>query len=228
MPMPTDDLMKVTVGGKCFADTWQSSFWIRLTGLSGTPTSTQLDTNAATIGTQFGAPWSTNSNPLKAANMSGVDFSVVKLAVYRSGALVNSVIHPVTPIAGTSVATGSAPTGCLVMTLLTGLAGRTNRGRMYWPVTAACCSPTTGLQTLQSVSGTVANFKAWWDTINASANANLPGTPTQRVVVVSQGGISSSPHTTTVVSLRMDDKLDSQRGRSNKLVPATLAVSNLA
>lgn len=95
----------------------------------------------------------------------------------------------------------------LVITLLTGYSGRRNRGRIYMPMQASTI--TNG----QISTTNVDNISAWWKGLFDAWNAHLG---TQKLVVLSQIRGDGKP----IVSLEVDSKLDIQRRRADKVVPA--------
>lgn len=117
-----------------------------------------------------------------------------------------------TPVVGTAAGNGLNQ-ACLVATLLTGSAGRRNRGRMYLPATGL--PVTSGLANLSSTITSVANsVRTFFSDLNGSVNVN------GSVVVVSSAGSASRPVTT----VRVDNKPDIQRRRADALV-ATFTAS---
>lgn len=120
--------------------------------------------------------------------------------------------YPVT--SGTGTGTHNLPEQvCMVATLLTGVAGRRNRGRMYFPAygcqIAADNQFASGLEA--ALSDAVAEF---FGNVN-----NITGNPT--VVVYSAAGSAARP----VSTIRVDSKPDIQRRRVNK-EPATSTASS--
>lgn len=96
----------------------------------------------------------------------------------------------------------------LVSTLTTGVSGRRNRGRMYWPVNKASLS---GGQ----ISGTTAlQLATWVANFLTSVNGDLGD---QHVVVLSQVGGTSH----AVTGVTVDTKFDIQRRRADKIQPSS-------
>lgn len=115
--------------------------------------------------------------------------------------------------------TTSAPAGTqtlpdqvtLCVTLLTGLAGRRHRGRVFVPYQ-------TGALTAGQISNTIAtNVATWWSTLITHLNSTLG---TQHIVVLSQVAGTSN----TVNAVQVDTKLDIQRRRADKVVPTSKAL----
>lgn len=122
---------------------------------------------------------------------------------------------PITGGAGSTSGGNGLDTSCLVLTTLTGAAGRRNRGRMYIPangVTAAA-----GLSDAAVADNIVTAMAEWFGALADPAVGNHPP------IVVSVAGSA-----TRVIDLvRCDNKFDLQRRRSNKLVPSHTASSPL-
>jgi len=116
---------------------------------------------------------------------------------------------------GTLTGTGSPIDTCLVVSLRTGIPGRSQRGRMYLPCHEGA-TVTTGM--LASATATLYNTstKALFDTANTLT--------TNKVVVVSRTHGSYE----TVKSLVADNKPDVQRRRENRLAPAATDIKVLA
>lgn len=112
--------------------------------------------------------------------------------------------------AGSQAGTGSnyqAPQVAVVASLLTGLAGRSNRGRIYIPYTGGQVNATLRLSTTPSaIATTVAN---WLSLLRTRTYAGSPVTP----IVASATG--SRPQIQTV---RVDNVLDTQRRRRDKIL----------
>jgi hypothetical protein len=104
-------------------------------------------------------------------------------------------------------ATQTLPDQCtLVVTLLTGFAGRRNRGRMYLPYQAG--TMTNG----QAVQANIDPLALWWSNLIHAWNSHIG---TQHVVVLSQ--VAGASH--SVNAVQIDSKIDIQRRRADKLVP---------
>lgn len=92
---------------------------------------------------------------------------------------------------------------CLVLTLNTGLAGRSHRGRMYIPIAKATLDASSEL-----TSQLLTDFVTTWRTFFSDVNASDAG----EIVVVSQSLGAFSP----LSSVKADSRLDIQRRRANQ------------
>lgn len=133
-------------------------------------------------------------------------YNEIRVHVYRSGGpnadLIGTyaVSHP-----GTGASTDHLPLQtCIVATLKTGFAGRSYRGRMYWPMT---CMSLTNHQLVQTQIDSLANgLKQYFDTLNALPVDRTPA-------VVSQVGTG---HWTAISSVSVDSRPDIQRRRAHQ------------
>lgn len=110
---------------------------------------------------------------------------------------------------GTGSGTMPLSTAC-VATLLTALAGRRYRGRLYWPAVGWECDPDGSFDSTlwEPFSEDVSEFLEGLAT-------SAPGATDLRPAVVSQAGGFITP----VISVRSDDSPDTQRRRDEGLVP---------
>lgn len=187
-----------------------TGFWVFLN--TSTPSQADLDTlttDAATL-------WNVQSALLQGFCYAGVSWQQVKSYYYDGtgpGAALQSV-KPLLANAGTQITGGSPIDTCLVVSLRTGLPGRTKRGRMYLPLHSAV-SATSGqvpAATCTAFSNAVAGtFNSW--------NGAHPGF----VSVVSRTSTSSA----AVTQCQTNSVTDVQRRRENKLVPNNNALATV-
>lgn len=212
--MPAGDFVKFIFGGSVGgSEHWSVGLWFSIT-IDHIPTPTEMNTGAAgslnDLNTKL---WQTTGGGLKSANSSGTTLASSTLYFYRNGVLQARGAATITPDAGS----GSAPQPVYVarcVTLLSASPGRSKRGRAYLPWTGQAPSATTGLW--GSGSGPLTGLKDAIDAI-ALAAAHLTGTSQMNCVVMS----GTHGLATDVVSLRMDNKPDTQRGRERSIA-ATL------
>ena len=178
-----------------------------------TPNAAELDRLARGADTAFGNFWTTAPGQLKTQNPSGCTYDgVTARSLTNEGVTILQVERSALgPIAGTSP---NAPGGdqlALTVSLLTPLAGRSGRGRVYLPFTAAGTSPVTGRLDSGTIGNIAAGFSALLDALNT---ANDSGTINPAISVQSRvaGG-----HSSPVIGIRVGDVLDTIRGRRKKL-----------
>jgi hypothetical protein len=124
-------------------------------------------------------------------------------------------VAAVDPARGTGTGAGSLPLQtCMVVTLLTGAAGRRNRGRMYIPAYGAVIAANE----FTAEIGTILNgIKNWW---NAAQGSGVDG----RFVVYSSVGSTVR----NITSLRVDSRPDIQRRRANTQTVTSVVTGDLA
>jgi hypothetical protein len=113
--------------------------------------------------------------------------------------------------------TGKAPTQlAAVYSLRSGRAGRTGRGRMYVPVTAANAFTGTGQLGVSFMTTASTQFKTFFDAVNTLSI----GTAAAEVVVAGRDSGAGAPVTT----LQLGSKLRTQRRRTDKVGQANNVV----
>lgn len=106
-------------------------------------------------------------------------------------------------------ASGGLPLQCaVVVTTLTGLAGRSRRGRAYLPASGYATSPGTHVLSTADATAFATAFATYLSTLKAPADPY----PAQTPVVVS-GALSA---TAPIVQVAVDTKIDIQRRRANR------------
>lgn len=210
MPLPAGDFLNVRFSGAVPSDTWQIGFWFQINGLGSTPSPTTMNT-AATNGLNGfnNTVWNVAGTPLKIRNSSATSFSQSTIYLYRDNVLAASGTAAISPVIGTG-STGGFNYVSRVVTLLTNQPGRSRRGRVYLPWTGQDVTAGTGLWGAEATI--VSNLAGH---LNAMQGAGFffGGAETGDLVVVS----STHGYATSVTSIRMDNKPDTQRGRLNKL-----------
>lgn len=194
MGIPANVVKNVISGLFVGGESWQTTWWdSSTTPPSVDDTSTGLfaaTSEFTTMITEFSNFWSSAT--------SATDFDQYG---YTGGGAASSHGHASLSVTGA----GSAVLPyqcCVVMTLRTGLPGRSYRGRMYWPATGTAISNTTGLLNTGLVNNCV-------DALATFFGALTGGT----AVVVSQTNTTMQE----VTSVDADYVPDTQRRRVNKL-----------
>lgn len=155
-----------------------------------------------------------NLTGLKALLRASDGYDNVRVYFYPSGGPTAAYIGtaPITGGVGTS-ATGNQPyQQCMVATMLTGLAGRRNRGRMYLPATGALLS--NSLFVTSACAAAASALAGMFNSMNSGT------TDEGSVSVVTNVGSTSHP----VTAIAVDNKADIQRRRANK-TPSTITSS---
>lgn len=199
VPAPAESVKVVIEGHQTASEIFQWGFWI-----VGVAISTAADANdlATTIAADFGA---SAKSALAALIPADCGYDRVRVYCYPTGgstALVSGEA-PIASGAGDGASTNALQVA-MVVTTLTGLSGRRNRGRAYLP---ACGNvPGAGhiwdTSTVTAVVGPMADF---FDLVNG---INPPAV----VSVVSLVGSTSHP----VTALHIGQRPDIQRRRANK------------
>lgn len=145
---------------------------------------------------------------VKGAISSAGTVTRVRAYYYPDPGLPATVVGQSTGASVNGVSTPTLPPQCsLVVTLQTGLAGRTRRGRFYWPL---CGGGITSGQ--RTALASQAQIDAFRDMLLAIESICPGSTPELAVASESAGSV------TTVTSIALDDVVDTQRRRRDKLV----------
>lgn len=177
------------------------------------PTFAELDRLCQGADTAFGNFWTTAPGSIKTQNPSGCTYDgVTARSLTADGVTIFQAQHgALGPVPGSSP---NAPGGdqlALTLSLLTPLAGRSGRGRIYLPFTAAGTSPITGRLDQGTIGNVALGASQLIDALNTS---NVSGTINPAISIQSRvGGGHSSP----VTGLKVGDVLDTIRGRRKKL-----------
>lgn len=207
MALPSGALIKVTLNGAIGADVWSTGFWTTVIA-PVTPTGAALNTWAESVRALFASTvWTASVGGLNGQNTSAVSFANAKAYWYLDGALVQQGVSSGSALVGTSTTAHPAYTAC-ACTLQTGLAGRSNRGRMYLPATGTTITAAT-LQFAAAAAQNSTNLATFLSAVNGTAI----GGSTPVVAVVSQAHLA----THKVTAVRADSIPDTQRGRQNKV-----------
>jgi len=214
--LPLGNWERISIMGSNAGDTWSINPWFRYTGVA-VISSTEADSIAAAALADFQSKvWGPASQPLKGVNAAYTTLTGCRVLHYNNNIIQQSGSAAQSPVAGTS-GTPAPPYTALVMTLLTGTAGRSFRGRCYLPATGAPVSGSTALFT-PVLTNYALNFAAWLSNANAWLPGSLSGSLLHSVVMTQTGAAPAD-----VNSVRIDDKLDTQRNRENKIRAANFA-----
>jgi hypothetical protein len=197
-------------------EVWQTGFWF--TGSA--PTS---NAGAAAVAqAEFSSEGTTTSssfwNVFKSHTPSSVTLTAVIVYSYPNGGTQAQFIGQSagTPLAGTGATTALPNQVSMCMSLLTGQAGRSYRGRMYLPPLLGAEVTATGLW----VTTTAASIANVWGVKFTNFNA---ASGFGKVAVVSQKRTSA----TQVLQLRIDYRPDVQRRRANRMTNIGSTVANV-
>jgi len=191
------------VGG----DVFDTSFWVRGAVITS---DAQANSFAASVATVF----ATHAAEMLFLLDNASAYQGVTVYHYPTGGPSATFVGVATIPAGTGTGAGHQPHQvCLVMTMLTAFAGRSNRGRMYWPATGLNLDG--GLQVNSTVLATIlTGVSGFIEAINTTLS------PAHVVVVSTKLGAYND-----VVQVKMDSAPDIQRRRANHLVVETVAVA---
>lgn len=200
MSIPAGLIKCVIYGNVGGTDIWETGFWV-----SGALVSSQadLDTLAAAIeGQIFISGWRT----VLLGNLTSNDRLLGMRAYYYNGGPTALYVSDV-PDSRVGSGAGNLPyQTSMVVTTLTGAAGRTARGRMYLPAHGAGFVGSTPYWDGTLVSLMSSSVAAFFTGVNTLAGGLLS------TVVLSQTRSSTRP----IVDVRVDNKPDTQRRRANK------------
>lgn len=200
MAIPANTTKVVLAGHLTGGEIFETGFW--LTG--DAPVS---DAAANVLAASLAASFTSDAAAaLRAMIGSGEGYDEVRVYSYVSGGPSASFVGSASLTApGTGTTYQGLNQACCVVTLLTGLAGRRNRGRMYLPATHVDIP--SGAEFNPTQVDTIANaVGAWFTDINTAG-------PGPKVCVMSSAASAATP----VLDVRVDNKPDIQRRRANKL-----------
>lgn len=197
MPIPSGFSRYVWSGTLASGEIFQTGFWASGSFADEATADAAATTEASNIATDMASYWSSHQASSCALNK-------ITIYSYPTGGPTASIIGQATVsgVVGTQ-STGIMPDQvCTVATLLTGAAGRRNRGRMYIPLTSAVLdsSAQVPVVTTDALALALATHFARFDT-------SPPG-----VVVLSQ--IAGTAR--RVNSVVVDSRVDIQRRRADR------------
>lgn len=182
---------------------WATGFWCDEAPSDQAATQTQANDFATDLNARWGITGAPN-------NHWAAGTTADKITVYSYLDTTGRATHVAeAALTATSSNTQSCPNQVSICTtLLTGVAGRRNRGRMFWPANAPAALTNGELS-----SAWVDNLATWLAGTITSLNGDLGG---QHVVVLSQ--VAGTSHSVNAVSV--DSRLDIQRRRADRERPA--------
>lgn len=210
MAVGNEDQIKFVLGGHINgSQSWSVGIWAGVS-TTGTPTAANLDSFLTTWESSAIAMWLT----VRSRNLAAVVQDNTSAYFYPVGSNVATLVahHTQTASPGTG-SQGSSPRQSLVVSLLTGAAGRSRRGRIYLPFTGIGSTATLQAATadVDAITNAVATlFTAMKTMSGAPAWGNCP--PRVRSNKTSTGYI--------VTSVAGNSLIDTQRRREDKLAAA--------
>lgn len=204
MPAPAGSVRVVIHGTAPGNEIWETGFWMTGTGVDNQDDANSL---AEIIWAELSATDNSGAMTITMAQMASQlqTWTSVRVYAYPAGGTIAQFIGEhvlASPMSGSR--TLHLPNQCSqVLTLLTGAAGRSARGRMYLPNQGLSLGGDG-----QADVGTVTAVANGWATAFTDINASDTG----KIVVVSQKLVAARQ----VTSVRMDTKVDIQRRRANK------------
>lgn len=215
--------VKLTLGGRLVgAQRW--SVGVNLDAADTPPLAADLSAFATQAFTDFNtAAWSTatsGATALRALASSSATLDQVRAYYYPDGSAVATRIGASTNSAVAGTGSITVPPQCsLVVSTLTGVAGRSNHGRMYLPCLSVSVGTTTGLMTAPTTAAVATSVANWLSLLRTRAIAGgAPLTP----IVSSTTGLSY-----IITAVRCDDVIDTQRRRRDKVAASSTSSVNL-
>lgn len=204
MPIPADVTRCTIHGTAAGVETFEFGFWLK--------TNAPINDDAANlVASSVADAFTTDLLPaVRAHNTTDTFFTGVRVYGYPTGGPTASSVGSASIVGGAGTDTGgSVPLQCsMCCTLLTGNAGRRNRGRLYLPMNGF---PYTNHMFTSSIVDTIGTaLGAFFTNWRANHGAAM-GNP---AVVSVAGGVAKE-----ISSIAIDNKPDVQRRRANKLLP---------
>jgi len=203
MPRPANVTHVVVAGHLGGGEVFNAGFWLA----GAAPVN---DAAANTLATAIAAAMETSGAQDAVLSLMSADCGIDHLRVYgyaTAGGPATAVGEASFTGSTTGEGSGSGPLQvCLVSSLLTGVASRSGRGRIYWPVTATVVFA-NHLVDNAHVTDLANKLVLWFTAINLLAPPNIVSvvSPTHSVV-------------NRVTSVRVDDRADIQRRHANQQV----------
>lgn len=199
MTIPSNTVRVAFVGTAPGGEIFNWGFW-----LNNTTINSEADAN--TLASSIRDAWITNAGAdCRGLILNDTAYTQVRVYAYPSGGPTALYVGAATISVGTGTSTlDSLPLQCaMVVSLHTGFAGRTARGRLYLPATGQTL---TAHQYGSSQVTAIANdFAAFFNAVNTLTGVGS-------VAVVSQKGTGNTRAVTSVV---VDSRVDVQRRRAN-------------
>lgn len=220
MTSPTGRFARLVIRGNILGtQTWSTGICLDAVVLSYTQA--EVDAFLAAASTLVGSFW-TNGTTTTWQNQNSTATTISGLALYvygeggeAAGATIQGEYLYPTALVGTG--NNYKPTQtALVATMLTGVPGRSFKGRSYMPCTSAAIGATHQLTQAQ-VTALAASWKLLLDGLASVAGADF-GDP---IVHGSRGSIP-------ITAVRVDSELDIQRRRADKILATFRGLAVLA
>lgn len=203
-------LIRCNLRGTVLGRNWQVGCAFSVAFATPPFTSAQANAEAADVLTRFNnSVWNAATNPLKALNRAYVTLSSCAIDIRDPTGLIQTGFASITPVPGTSSAAASPPDQALVVTLQSGVPGKSNRGRMYLPLTSQPPDGNDG-QLLQATCDNVAGRIKVWFRDMFTTPGTLPGAVASRPPLIYS---TLHDHEIAVDSIRVDSLIDRQQGR---------------
>ena len=206
MAIPGNTVKVVLTGHLGSLETFETGFWLAGVTLPG---ATGADAFASAIGIIV----SSHAAALDTFLHSGDGWDECRCYFYTGPGPAAYIGRVGLTLTGSANVSPLPPQSAVVVTTLTGFAGRRNRGRIYVPCTDAALNGTSRLLSSTAVTTMINAWSAMFQAINAVTGNGL-------VSVVSQVATSAQ----AVNSVRSDLRVDIQRRRANKM-PVGVPVS---
>lgn len=209
--MPVAGSCKIVISGSLpHGEIWSTSFGLVNTGVTSQASLQTVVNNMKTAAEQAGS-FVSIFGPY---NASTTTTNLITGYYYAGGPTATYQANTVFSHAG-SQATNALPNQCCVVTtLLTGRPGRSYRGRMYLPLTGP--GLTAGQLSSSDCTTIATGMKTFFDAINGGAGG-------YSVAVIS----SRQSAMTSVVAVRVDSIVDTQRRRTQSSTPLAAVTVNL-
>jgi len=213
MPIPANTLRFSIRGNLPGNEIWNCSFWLRPTGAATAPSDgTAADALLTTL--KGVTHWATFKAQILANLRATGGIVEERLYCYPTTGTTAAAVAVQSDVAAGTSTGGTLPNQCaVVVTLLTGVAGRSQRGRVYLPLSGGAVSTTDGqlTNTLPTLRAELAN----WNKDMALLASGWA------IYVVSQTRTSSLP----VVQCKIDTRVDVQRRRANRQAATSSATT---
>lgn len=211
MPIPLGYSRSVIHGTLPGGEIWQCGMWAAEAPSDQAATQAQADNFAADLTTQ----WALGTGPKQLITSSTTVSGVTVYSYTAAGGKAEFVAEHALSLTGLNGAQTMPDQVALCVSLLTGHAGRRNRGRIYLPVNAPG-TLTGGQLTAQQC----ADQAEWVAGLIGLWNGHLAG---NNICVLSQVAGTSNP----VTSTRVDSRFDIQRRRANRQSITTQATATV-
>lgn len=173
----------------------------------------QLQEAALFAGTAFKAMWET-AGSVRASNPPSVTFTKTTARLIGADGIAIFVAEDtIRQSAGNAGGQGAPNQSALVATLATPKAGRTGKGRMYFPWLFPAFTEGTDKLNPTTLNPFAAAMAAMLDT-----HADGPGGTWGPFRIAVQSRVIGSPSVSPVTSVRIGDVMDTQRRRRNKVI----------